>query len=733
MGLLQEFYKPYKNATIPVMATLQELRNIRLDKLAQLKKLGIDPYPGKVKKDKNNSEILNNFKKFKDKKTTLTGRVMSWREHGALVFADLRDQSGTVQLYIKKGALAKTDAKKQTIGFKELHLLDIGDFIQATGSVTKTKTGQISLQTTQITLLTKSLRPLPEKLKDPELIFRKRYLDLVINTEHRVLFERKSKFWEANRTFMKSRGFIEVETPVLEHIPGGADARPFVTHMNSLDEEFYLRISPELYLKRLIGGGFEKVFVIGPNFRNEGLSDEHLPEFYNIEWYWAYADYKDNMKMIKEMFKYIASEVYGKTKFTKNNHTFDLSGKWEEIDYAKIIKKRFGVDIFETPDSEILEILEKAGAELPGAVTRHRLIDNLWKVIRKDISGPAFLLNEPKFMSPLAKSKRDNPRLTERFHVIIAGSELGNGYTELNDPLDQFERFSEQQKANDAGDDEAQMLDVDYVEMLEYGMPPTSGYAHGERLFWFLEGVTAREGTLFPQMRHKLDDHAYEIYALPPPKQTKDANGVDDTKEINSVNDMHTKATSQTNLDDDLSGLPTRDQAYQLLQEHVQDDYQKKHALMVATALEAYADSLNEDKNLWYITGLLHDLDYFAYPDEHPKKSLDWFSDWNYPEQLIHAVQAHAHDRLGVEPQTLLASALCAVDEMSGFLYAYSLMRPDGFVGMKPKSVEKKFKDKSFASKISREDIENGMQKFDKEFSDHVQFLIDVFNSVDFL
>ena len=407
-------------------------------------------------------------------------------------------------MFIKADSLEATEGKKQIIGFSNLDLLDVGDFIQVTGEAVKTRTGEVSCAVRQIKLLTKAIRPLPEKwegLKNPEIIFRRRYLDLTMNPEHRKLFERKAKFWEVQRQFMKDHGFMEVETPVLEQVTGGADARPFVTHMNSLDQDFYLRISTELYQKRLIGSGFEKIFTLGPNFRNEGIDDEHLPEYYQLEWYWAYADFRNNMKLVQEMFRFIATEVYGKTKFVKGDYHFDLADEWEEIDYVETIKTHLGVDILTADNQKMLEVVTKAGVRLGGKVNRHRIIDNLWKIVRKGIAGPAFLVNEPKLISPLAKSKRDNPEVTERFQVIIAGSELGNGYSELNDPIDQDERFKEQQRARESGDEEAQMMDKDFVEMLEYGMPPTSGYAQSERIFWTLENVSGREATFFPQLK----------------------------------------------------------------------------------------------------------------------------------------------------------------------------------------------------------------------------------------
>lgn len=305
---------------------------------------------------------------------------------------------------------------------------------------------------------------------------------------------------------------MEVEVPIMEAVTGGADAKPFITHHNALDQDFYLRISTELYQKRLIGGGFEKIYTFGPHFRNEGMDDEHLQEFYDIEWYWAYADYKDNMKLVKNLFLEIARKVYGKTDFETRGHKYDLADEWKELDYSNLMKEHFDIDIFNDSDEKILKVIKEKNIEMGGEVNRNRMIDTLWKSIRATISGPAFLVNQPKFISPLAKSHEDNKELTQRFQVIIAGSELGNGYSEINDPQDQLERFLDQQKLREGGDDEAHMLDIDFVEMLEYGMPPVSGYGHSERVFWFMENVTAREGTFFPQMRHETENSTKEIY-----------------------------------------------------------------------------------------------------------------------------------------------------------------------------------------------------------------------------
>ncbi|MFA9289342.1 MAG: lysine--tRNA ligase [Weeksellaceae bacterium] len=696
----------------PVADDLIGQRQRRIDAVTKLRELGVDPYPAKAVKDHTNAYVLENFEKLNKKEITLAGRMIANREHGKLIFGDIQDQTGSIQFAIRKDTLIE-DLKNGYLGWQHLKLVDVGDFIQLTGEIGKTEQGEVTIFVKHFKLLSKSIRPLPQSLGHKEQQFRRRYLDLVINPERRQVFERKALFFKANRDFLHSKGFMEVEVPVLEHVTGGADARPFITHHNDLDQTFYLRISTELYQKRLIGGQFEKIFTIGPNFRNEGLSDEHLQEYYQIEWYWAYANYQDNMELIKEMFRYIAETVYGKTTFTSREHSFDLAGDWQEIDYVSIIKERFNVDIFNTPDAEMFEILKKEGVQLPGAVNRQRMIDNLWKLIRKTIAGPAFLINEPKFMSPLAKSKPENDALTERFHIVIAGSELGNGYSEINDPQDQLERFLDQQSLRESGDDEAQMLDIDYVEMLEYGMPPVSGYGHSERLFWFLEDLTAREGTLFPQLRHEIDDNTKKIYK-------------DTIKLVTQAKPQQLATTATV----DTTGLPSREEALALVESHVQDEYQKLHSRMVAAGMAQLAQDLGENEELWYITGLVHDADYFEHPEEHPKKSLEWFKEKGYPDALIQAVAAHAWQRTEVKPQTKLDYALIACDELSGLLYAYSLMRPERFNGMKASSVMKKFKDKNFAAKIDREEIMLGIDGLGFELSDHMTRLISVFTQM---
>ncbi len=337
-------------------------------------------------------------------------------------------------------------------------------------------------------------------------------MDLNLNAEVRQCFVRRAKFWQATRDFLNQKNFIEINTPVLEHTTGGADATPFTTKMDALDENFYLRISHELPLKRLIGGGYEKVYDIGPRFRNEGLTDEHLPEHVAMEWYQAYANWQDGMKLMEEMYRYVLDKTFGTLKFSINGHDVDMSQDWEVWDYAEVIKKHYGVDVFDSTLDEVKVALKKADLEIENTENRARGIDKLWKGLRTTVSGPVWLINTPKFISPLAKSNPDDKRKVQRFQAVIAGSELGNGYSELNDPIDQLERFKEQQAMRNAGDDEAMMLDIDFVEMLEYGMPPTCGWGYSERVFWVFEGVSAKEGVPFPPLRFEIDGTTKKIY-----------------------------------------------------------------------------------------------------------------------------------------------------------------------------------------------------------------------------
>lgn len=496
------------------MATLQDYRNERLRKLEELQKLGIDPYPARSERTHTCNQIVNDFENLEGKEVSVVGRVMNLRKFGKLAFIVLRDSSGQVQLFLHGPDVTELDAKRGTLGMKQLSLLDSGDYLQATGIVIRTKTGEISVGVRELCLLTKSLRPIPEKLENKEERFRRRYLDMNVNQEVRQRFIRRSKFWQATRDFLNNNGFIEINTPVLEYTTGGADANPFVTYMDALDkQQFYLRISQELPLKRLIGAGFEKVYDLGPRFRNESYSDEHLPEHIAMEWYAAYWDWQKGRSFMEDMYKYVLKETFGTLKFNIKGFDIDMGRAWEVWDYAEVIAKHYDIDVYNTTIEEVTKKLKENNLEVKKTDSIPRGIDKLWKNIRKDVAGPVWLVNTPKFISPLAKSNVDNPLAVERFQPVIAGTELGNGYSELNDPIDQLNRFTEQQAMRDAGDDEAMMLDIDFVEMLEYGMPPTCGWGYSERVFWTFEGVTAREGVPFPHLKHEIDESTKAIYS----------------------------------------------------------------------------------------------------------------------------------------------------------------------------------------------------------------------------
>lgn len=496
------------------MATLQDYRNERLRKLEELQKLGIDLYPARSERTHTCNQIVNDFENLEGKEVSVVGRVMNLRKFGKLAFIVLRDSSGQVQLFLHGPDVTELDAKRGILGMKQLSLLDSGDYLQATGIVIKTKTGEISVGVRELRLLTKSLRPIPEKLENKEERFRRRYLDMNVNQEVRQRFIRRSKFWQATRDFLNNNGFIEINTPVLEYTTGGADANPFVTYMDALDkQQFYLRISQELPLKRLIGAGFEKVYDLGPRFRNESYSDEHLPEHIAMEWYVAYWDWQKGRSFMEDMYKYVLKETFGTLKFNIKGFDIDMGREWEVWDYAEVIAKYYDIDVYNTTIEEVTKKLKENNLEVKKTDSIPRGIDKLWKNIRKDVAGPVWLVNTPKFISPLAKSNVDNPLAVERFQPVIAGTELGNGYSELNDPIDQLNRFTEQQAMRDAGDDEAMMLDIDFVEMLEYGMPPTCGWGYSERVFWTFEGVTAREGVPFPHLKHEIDESTKAIYS----------------------------------------------------------------------------------------------------------------------------------------------------------------------------------------------------------------------------
>ncbi|MDD3939989.1 MAG: OB-fold nucleic acid binding domain-containing protein [Candidatus Pacebacteria bacterium] len=485
------------------MTSILELKEERMKKLERLKEKGYDPFVAHSDRNISVKDYLTNFENLKT--VILAGRVMSSRGQGNLIFFDIFDGSSEFNEESKVQAIIKNPESEEKVFDFYKEFVDIGDFVEVEGETFLSKTGQKSILVKNIKILTKSLLPLPDKyhgLQDEELKMRYRYLDILTNNDLRELFYKKAKFWKVVREFLTAKNMLEVETPTIETTTGGAEARPFKTYHNDFDMEVYMRICVgELWQKRLMAAGYAGTFEIGRAYRNEGSSPEHLQEFTNCEFYLPYADYRDGMKLVKDLYIKIANEVFGKTKFEMKGFTFDLADEWIEINYAEEIKKQTDLDIWKVNDEEIKNKLKELEVKYDGE-SRERLLDTLWKYCRKNIAGPAFLVNPPLLVSPLAKPNPDG-KTAQMFQPILAGSEIGRGYSELNNPILQKENFEKQKQLLEKGDEEAMMPDWDFVEMLEHGMPPTCGFGFGDRLFSFLAGLPLRETIMFPLVKTK--------------------------------------------------------------------------------------------------------------------------------------------------------------------------------------------------------------------------------------
>jgi lysyl-tRNA synthetase class 2 len=648
-------------------------------------------------------------KNLEARKVKTAGRLMALRTHGKVAFADLKDQSGLIQIILRV----------QEIGQEKFDLLtaiDTGDFLGVEGEAVLSRTDEPSIMVKDFEYLGKSLRPMPSSFnaaKDKDVRFRKRYVDLLINDEARKVMNARWTILREIRNYLQNEhNFTEVETPVLQELYGGTNAKPFTTHMNALDHDYYLRVAPELYLKRLVVAGYEKVFEIARNFRNEGIDQTHQPEFTMIEWYESYADYHRMMDVAEDMIRHVAKVLHGNSKVNILEQEIDLGKKWDRISMAEAIKKYLDIDLEQTSDEQLAQIMEDNNLDLIGEFSRGKAIFAIFdKLVPDNLIQPTWIIDYPKEVSPLAKLHRDNPDLVERFEGYICGKEVGDGWSELVDPVEQRRRFEEEQRRMRAGDDEAHPVDEDFIEAMEYGLPPLGGIGIGiDRLVMFLTNTwSIREVISFPTLKPK-----NQIV------QEKTASNQENSPKETKV---EIKATEE------VKDLPSREEAEALLEEYIENEALRHHCLMVATAMEAYAKSLGEDAELWYQTGLLHDLDWEKYPDEHPNRAISELLN-DYPQVLKDAVAAHAPARTGKEAVTLLDRYLFACDELSGLMNAVSLMRPNGFSDMKVKSVKKKIKDKSFAANVSRDDINKGFELIEKEVEHHIQFLIDVFKNL---
>lgn len=479
----------------------EDILKTKLEKLENLKKAGMEVYPEKTERSFTNGETLDKFDSIK-KEIYLVGRVKSFRPMGNAAFAHIEDGTGKIQIFLGKKNMPEEEYK---LFVKNV---EIGDFVEARGKLFKTKQNEKTLEVSGWKMLGKNIRPIPTEyygLKDTEELLRKRYLDLMMNEETRKIFKEKNIFWQTVRNFLAKDGFLEVQVPVLEHIPGGADAQPFITHHNALDQDFYLRISLELPLKRLLVGGYEKVFEIGRLFRNEGMDREHLQEYDDVEFYAAYWDMQKGMEFSEKLFKKIVDAVIGNKISKYEDYKIDWSKKFPVVDYFEEFKKETGLDLNnELSIDELKKKADELDIKYEKEYGKGRMIDTLYKkTVRQKLIQPCFLVGLPLEISPLAKKDPQNPKKVLRFQIVAGGSELCNAFAELNDPIDQKNRFLEQMKMREAGDTEAQMMDEDFVEALEYGMPPAFGFGMSERFFAFLMDKSVRETVIFPTVRSK--------------------------------------------------------------------------------------------------------------------------------------------------------------------------------------------------------------------------------------
>lgn len=480
----------------------EDIKTERLKKLTKIKEFGMEPYPAESFRSFENSTFVTKFQALLEQKEkiTLAGRIMSLRNQGGIVFMDIFDGTKRVQILVRKDDVGEKPFEIF------LEVFGVSDFIEVTGLPFVTKRGVNSLLAESFRILAKSLNQVPDEwfgLKDEDERYRKRYLDMILNEESADIARKRSLFWNAIRTFMLERGYVEVETPILETKTGGAEARPFITHHNALDIDVYLRISHELWHKKLIIAGLPKVFEIGRVFRNEGMSHEHAQDYTHFEFYEAYLDAQKGVPMLIDLYRTAAQKTFGTLQFKINGFDVDLGSTWKAYNFNQLMMERYGFDPLSVDLVTIQNHLDKEYGKHDPVVDIGRGVDLLWKKIRKTLAGPAILTGIPTYLEPLAKKSKLDPRVVDRFQIVLGGSEVGKAFNELNDPIDQLERFQKQQALRDAGDEEAQMADLEFVEAMEYGMPPTFGFGVSERLFSFLLGKSIRESQLFPLMRPK--------------------------------------------------------------------------------------------------------------------------------------------------------------------------------------------------------------------------------------
>ena len=689
------------------MKTEDQLIQARQDKLKKLQLLGVSGYAPSFDKKQTVSETLEML----GRSVKTAGKIFSLRTHGNIVFADLKDETGKIQLFFKKDILGDEQ-------FDNLDLLDIGDFVGVVGEVTKTVAGEVSIMPSDYVLLTKSLRPLPNSwygIRDVETRFRQRYLDLLLNDDVKKRFGIRAKVVRAVRSFLDNQGFLEVETPILQHLYGGANAKPFKTYFNALDANMYLRIAPELYLKRLIAGGYEKVYEIGKVFRNEGLDRTHNPEFTMLEWYESYADYQRMMDVAEGMFKHVAKEVAGGLKIKVDKHVIDLSGQWPRIKMVDIIKDKLGLDVIEMTEAELLDHCKKKNMELLGGETKGQLIFKIFEhSIPETLVSPTWIIDYPADVSPLSKAHPDNPEWVQRFEGYIGGREICDGWSELTDPEIQRSRFNRDEKMTRIDFEEAQHADEDFLTAMEYGLPPLGGIGVGiDRLVMFFTNTWAiKEVILFPTLRPEKPINENDIY-----------------KEI-PENTTIPKSTKKSKL------KLTQNQALAIVNEHLKNKNLIRHCLAVEATMGALAKHFGEGDVIWRMAGLLHDADWEetqSDPSEHTSKTIEWIKQTGENNQeLIECILSHNFHHNGFRgPESKMEWSLYTCDELTGFIVAVALVRPDRKLEqVTAESVIKKFPQKAFAAPVDRDQIKMCEEKLAIKLNDFVEITLDAMKSI---
>ena len=673
---------------------INQLLKIKREKLAALQEAGKDPFQiTKYDVTAHSRDVKENYEQMEGQTVSIAGRIMQKRVMGKASFCNIQDLKGDIQVYVARDSVGEEP-------YADFKKLDVGDIVGIVGEVFKTKTEEISIHASKVTLLSKSLQILPEKyhgLTNTDIRYRQRYTDLIMNEEVKETFVKRSKIISAIRRYLDDQGFMEVETPMLVSNAGGAAARPFETHFNALDEDVKLRISLELYLKRLIVGGLERVYEIGRVFRNEGLDTRHNPEFTLMELYQAYTDYNGMMDLTENMFRYVAQEVCGTTTVPYGEHMIDLGKPFERLTMIDAVKKYTGIDFDQVPDTEAAKKLaDEKEVHYEDRHTKGDILNLFFEeFVEEHLVQPTFVMDHPVEISPLTKRKPDKPDYVERFELFITGREMCNAYSELNDPIDQRERFKAQEAALAAGDEEANTTDEDFLNALEIGMPPTGGIGYGiDRLVMLLTNSPAiRDVLLFPTMK------------------SLDKKPSDNVKSEKKQAALEAKQSSIS-----------REQALELLKKYNKEPFHIQHALTVEGVMRWYAKELGyaEEEEFWGITGLLHDIDFELYPEEHCKKAPELLREAGVSEDMIYAVCSHGYGICSEEePKLEMEKVLFAADELTGLIWSCALMRPSkSTMDMEVKSLKKKFKDKKFAAGCSRDIISQGAEMLGWELDD---------------